>query len=84
MGVQREDGYSADVEGFLLVGERRLRVAKTNGSAVVLVEPVELPPNCECELLSIVDGDKYSRRVTLPDGASLASARVNYRVVAPF
>lgn len=84
MGTYHKDGYSAHVEGFFVVRDRRLRVAKSNGSRFVLVEPCELPSGTEGELLVIVDGNKMSRRVMLPDGVAKGEVSANYQVVAPF
>ena len=84
MGTHHKDGYSADVEGFLVVDGQRTRLAKTNGSEFVLAEPCELTPGTEGELLVIVDGNKHSRRVTLPDGISEGQTVVVYNIVAPF
>jgi hypothetical protein len=84
MGIQRENGYSASVEGFFVLNGNRLRLAKTNGRAFVLAEPSEFAPGTAGELLVIVDGQEDSRRVMLPDGAVSGQTLVNYTVVAPF
>jgi hypothetical protein len=84
MGVQHDDGYSADVEGFLIVGGDRMRIAKTNSSTFVLAELRALAPHVEGELLLIVDGKKHSRRVTLPNGVVAGDRLVHYKVIAPF
>ena len=84
MGTHHKDGYSADVEGYLVVDGRRTRLAKTNGSVFVLAEPREVTPGTEGELLVIVDGRKHSRRVMLPAGISEGQSIVVYKAVAPF
>lgn len=85
MGTHHEDGYSADVEGFLVVGgNTRIRLAKTNGCTVVLAEPCELAPRTEADLLVIVDGRANSRRVILPNGVVQGQTMVPYLVAAPF
>lgn len=33
-------GYSAQVDGFLVIGDKRLRIAKSNGMFITLAEPV--------------------------------------------
>jgi hypothetical protein len=83
MGIQRENGYSASVEAFLVIGEQRLKVAKTGRDSVVLVEPCELPLGTECELVTFVDGRRNSRSVVLDDGASLGQREVRYSVAVP-
>jgi hypothetical protein len=84
MGVHHKDGYSATVEGFFVVGEQRVRVAKSNGSRIVLAEQCEVPPGTEGELLVIVDGSKSSRRVIVPSGIVAGQSVVEYQVAAPF
>ncbi len=77
-------GYSATVEGFFVVGEQRVRVAKSNGSRIVLAEQCEVPPGTEGELLVIVDGAERSRRVIVPNGVVAGQTFVEYQVAAPF
>ena len=85
MGIHHEDGYSADVEGFLVVRDGpRIRLAKTNGSTLTLAESCELAPGTLGDLLVIVDGEKSSRLVVLPDGISIGQSQVRYTVAAPF
>ena len=85
MGIARENGYSASVEGFLVVAGCRYRVAKTNATHLVLVEPsCQLGPGTEAELLIIVDGDTDSTRITLPTGIAPGQQRVPYEELVPF
>lgn len=84
MGIQRENGYSASVEAFLIVGEQHIRLAKTGPDKIVLVEPRELPPGTEGGLVIIVDGHRDSRAVVLDEGASREQREVRYSVAVPF
>ena len=84
MGIQREHGYSADVEGFFVVGTDRFRLAKSNGTRFVLAEPCEVPPGTEGDLLVIVDGRASSQRVVIKDGVIHGQISVGYDVLAPF
>ncbi|MBX9789788.1 MAG: hypothetical protein K2Y37_12795 [Pirellulales bacterium] len=84
MGIHRQFGYSATVEGFFVCGGREHRVAKSNGSSFVLIEPCRLAPGTCGDLVVIVDGHRNSRQVSLPDGALAGRATVAYQVVAPF
>jgi hypothetical protein len=85
MGITRQDGgYSATVEGFFVFAGQRFRLAKTNGATFTLVEPCELPPGTEGELLVIIDGKPDSKRIALPRGALADENIVGYQVVAPF
>ena len=84
MGTQHEHGYSAEVEGFLVIRGERVRVAKSNDRAFVLAEACELPPGTVGELLLIVDGKPDSRLITLPGGICKGQTLVPYQVAAPF
>jgi hypothetical protein len=84
MGIQRENGYSASVEAFLVIGEQRLSVAKTGRDSVVLVEPCELPKGTKCELVTLVDGRRNSRSVVLVEGANIMRREVRYSAAVPF
>ena len=84
MGIHREHGYSASVEGFFVLQGTRIRLAKTNGCTFVLAERCELAPGTTGELLIIVDGQEDSKMVTLPEGAISGQTLVRYEVAAPF
>jgi hypothetical protein len=84
MGIQRENGYSASVEAFLVVEDQHIRLAKTGPDKVVVVEPCELPPGTEGELVIIVDGHRDSQAVVLDEGAMSARHEVRYSVAVPF
>ena len=84
MGIERNDGYSATVEGFFVVRGNRIRLAKTNGCTFAFAEPCELSPGTIGELLVIVDGSEQRRTVTLPDGVVQGQLIVRYEVSAPF
>lgn len=84
MGIVREFGYSASVEGFLVLKGERLRLAKTNGCTFVLADSRDLPPGTTGELVVIVDGRPDTKSVRLPDGATKETPIVRYEVEAPF
>jgi len=84
MGIHREFGYSASVEGFFVCDGREHRLAKSNGTSFVLVEPCQLAPGTCGDLVVIVDGHRDSRQVSLPSGAMPDRAAVTYHVIAPF
>lgn len=85
MGIVRENGYSASIEGYLIVAGRRFRLAKTNGVELVLADAsCQCAPGTEAELLIIVDGDNDTTRITLPTGITLGQGRVRYEEFVPF
>ena len=84
MGIHRDNGYSASVEAFLVIGGTRFALAKTNGEEFYLAESCEAPPNTDADMLIIIDGTTDSQRVTLPDGVVMGQTRVRYEVAVPF
>jgi hypothetical protein len=84
MGMHHADGYSATVQGFLVVDGRRIRVAKTNEALITLADRCELPPGTEGELIVTVDGNSFSQTIRLPSGMSLDQSTTDYTVAAPF
>ena len=78
MGIKRENGYSASIEGFLVVGGTHYRLAKTNGACLVLVEECELAPATEGHLLIIVDGVRDWKRIEIPLGMKQGERCVEY------
>jgi len=84
MGIQRENGYSASVEAFLVIAQQQFTVAKTGRDTVTLVDPCEIAPGTEGELVMIVDGHRESRAVVLDDGGESGRREVRYSVAVPF
>jgi dTDP-4-dehydrorhamnose 3,5-epimerase-like enzyme len=84
MGMHRENGYSATVEGFFVLNGERIRLAKTNGRTFVVAEPCELTAGTTGQLVVIVDGEQNSKLVTLPDGVVRGQTLVHYTIAAPF
>ena len=85
MGIHHEGGgYSASVEGFFVVDQHRIRLAKTNESEIYLAESCQLPAGVEGDMLMIVDGSESSKRVRLPHGVASGQTLVEYEVSAPF
>ena len=84
MGRYHADGYSANVEGFFVVNGQRIRVAKTNEALLTLADPCVLPPGTEGELIVTVDGNSFSRMISLPSGITVEQSTTDYIVAAPF
>jgi hypothetical protein len=85
MGTQRDDGYSAEVQGFFVVqGGCTVRLAKTNGSTFVVAESCEFDRGTVGELLVIVDGRVSSREIKLIDRVALGQTVVSYEPNVPF
>jgi hypothetical protein len=84
MGRFHEDGYSADVEAFFVVSDRKLRLAKTNGCTFVFSTGCNLSPGTTGRLVVTIDGEDHSKTVVLPDGSEECQPIVRYEVLAPF
>ncbi len=84
MGVHHEDGYSATVEGYFVVGNERFRLAKTNGSTFVLAEPCAVAPATQGELVITIDENEQRCSIEVPDGVVDGQIVVPYKVTVPF
>jgi hypothetical protein len=84
MGVQRENGYSASVAAYLVIGNQRLPVAKLNRDYLTLVEACELAPETEAQLNIIIDEKKSTRMILLNDGVAAGRREARYSVLSPF
>jgi hypothetical protein len=84
MGVQRENGYSASIAAYLIVGKQRVPVAKLNRDYLTLADACELAPETEAQLHVIIDEKKSTRMILLNDGATAGQREVRYIVLAPF
>jgi hypothetical protein len=78
MGIQWKDGYSAQVEIYLVVGDQKLDVAQVGPGWFILQEPNALPPETEAELVITVDGRETRRHVFIHDGALVDAKEVAY------
>ncbi len=77
-------GIRPRFEGFFIVEGERIRLAKTNGTTFVLAEPRAIAPGTTGELLIIVDGQKDSKQVVIPDGVLPGMTSARYSLEAPF
>jgi hypothetical protein len=78
MGIQHSDGYSASVEAYLIVGDRRISVAKTGRDAIVIGEGADLPAGAAGKLQVIVDGHVESKSIVLKGAANEHECSVPY------
>jgi hypothetical protein len=60
--------FSAEVESYLAVDGRKLRLAKIGSDRIMLRNPVELDP-CRAEIVITIDGRERRRQVFLPNGS---------------
>lgn len=69
MGHRWSDGYSADVEIFLLIDDQRHDVAQIGAGSLILRRPREIAPDTTARLIIRIDGREDDEQVLLPDGA---------------
>jgi hypothetical protein len=72
------NGYSSEIEGHLLVGERKYPLARLGPEAIGLHCPLELSPS-NAEIVLSIDGRVNRMQVYLPEGSSLSSPFIPYR-----
>jgi hypothetical protein len=84
MGVQRENGHSASVAAYLIVGNQRLHVAKLNRDHLTLAEACELAPETKAQLNVVIDAKESTRLIVLTEGVPAGQREVRYSVLAPF
>jgi len=78
MGIRWKDGYSAQVEIYLLVGEDKLPVAQVGPGWFILQEPCAIVPETEAELVIVVDGEETHRHVFIHEGSIVENKEVSY------
>jgi hypothetical protein len=78
MGIHWKDGYSARVELYLDVGDKRLRVAQVGPASLILRDPCTLPPGTPGTIVINVDGTLKEHAVVLHNGAIASRDRVEF------
>jgi len=78
MGIQRENGYSAHVEIYLLVDGEPLRVAQVGPGSLILRDLREIPPGASAKLVIKIDDHNEEHDVILFEGASGSRQLVKY------
>jgi hypothetical protein len=73
-------GYSAHVEMYLQLADRKLSVGQLGPAHCILEDSGNLPPQ-NGEIVVIIDGHETRRPVYLPHGISPTENRVAYETV---
>ncbi|MDX1961549.1 MAG: hypothetical protein SFX18_00260 [Pirellulales bacterium] len=84
MGIQRENGYSAQVSAYFKTNGCQISIAKTSHKDFFVAEECEFPPGTIGNLVVTVDDHSKSRQIELPQGIARGQVCVEYRVLAPF
>ena len=78
MGKRWSDGYSADVEIYLMIDGRRYDVAQVSGKSLFLRDHHQILPGTNAELVMRIDDHKQSEKVVLQAGTKSDELAVNY------
>jgi hypothetical protein len=78
MGQRWLDGYSAEVEIYLLIAGRRIEVAQIMGDTLILREQHPIPPETFAELVIKVDGNEEREQIFLRAGAESSQELVPF------
>ena len=76
--IARSNGYSSDVQAYLHVGDRALRIGSVRAGELRLQEMCEVPPSTEATLEITVDGIARRTLVILTKGISVSNSVVEY------
>jgi hypothetical protein len=69
MGQRWLDGYSAEVEIYLLVNGKRFDVAQIGNGSLILRDPAPIPASTEAKLVIKIDGHEEIEHVLLTESA---------------
>ena len=69
MGQKWFDGYSAEIEIYLVINDKRYDVAQIGAGFLMLRDSNEIPPHTHAKLVMIFDGVEEAENVFLADGA---------------
>jgi hypothetical protein len=78
MGQRWFDGYSADVEIFLLHNGKRFEVAQIGGGSLILREPAPIPAGTHVNLVIRIDGHEVEEKIYLAESAELSEKAVPF------
>jgi hypothetical protein len=78
MGTQWKDGYSAHVELFLLVEDKKLRVAQVGPESLILRDACTIPPGTRGRIVIKVDDNQKEHDVVLHKGIVAGIERVEF------
>ena len=80
MGTHWKDGYSAQVELYLLVLGEQLRISRIGRDSFVLRDRLAIPPSTQAVLLIEVDDHSELQDILLPEGADGSDQPVRYSI----
>jgi hypothetical protein len=78
MGTHWNDGYSAQVDMYLVIDGDRVGVAQVGPGWFILEDDRAIPPETDAELVIAIDGRETKRRIFLHEGAIRQGTEVAY------
>jgi hypothetical protein len=78
MGQRWLDGYSAQVEIYLLIDGKRFEVAQIGAGALVLRGESTIPPNTEAKLVIKIDGVEERDTIVICNGSEVSRQELQY------
>ncbi len=78
MGQQWPDGYSAQVDIYLIVDGERYDVAQVANGSLVMRDPRPIPPETVATLVLDIDGKNESKEIFLRDGVADSNGFIPY------
>lgn len=78
MGQRWFDGYSAQVEIFLLVDGKRYEVAQIGAGSLVLRGKFSIPPNTEAKLIIRIDGHEERDTILICNGSEIPREELSF------
>lgn len=72
--------YSADVIMYIQYQNHRIELAGCLGNQCTLRSSVQIPP-CVAELVILIDGEEFSKRIRLPKGVSIVSLIAEFEII---
>jgi hypothetical protein len=70
MGQRWLDGYSADIEIYLIVDGKKHDVAQIGGGSLILRDPIATPADTSAKLVIRIDGHEEIEQVVLTNGSA--------------
>jgi hypothetical protein len=78
MGQHWPNGYSADVEIYLLIAGERIDVAQVWDGSLILRRSQTIAPSTEATLVLKIDGQEKQEQIFLSEGARSCEEPVPY------
>lgn len=79
MSSLAQNGHSAQIDAYLLLGDKQLRISQIGGGTLMLHDHAIASPSTQATVVVSVDGLEQRMPVTLVNGIQPGSESVEYR-----